>query len=74
MMTTDFRDVIIQWLEDTTNEEFFSATVVVGDGNTEYDETFDYDDRVFFYFHDEAEFEAYKTPQEGVDFMVVSEQ
>lgn len=66
---TDFRDVTIKWLED---DHIFGATVVVGDGQTEYNETFDYDDRVFFYFHDEAEFKAYKTPQEGADFMVVS--
>jgi len=32
------------------------VTVVVGDGVTVYDENFEYDNRVFFYFQNEAEF------------------
>ena len=57
-MDTDFRDVVITNCDD---DEVMEVTVVVGDGITVYDEDFEYDNRVFFYFQDEAEFaEAWK--------------
>ena len=53
-MDTDFRDVVVQFMEDAN--DLLEVTVVVGDGVTVYDENFEYDNRVFFYFQDEAEF------------------
>lgn len=65
----DFRDVIISY-EDGEEVE---VTVVVGDGKTVFDETFEYDARVFFYFHDEAEFnDAWLANWDGADFKIES--
>jgi hypothetical protein len=52
-MDTDFREVVVQIMDEN---DLLDVTVVVGDGVTVYDEDFEYDQRVFFYFQDEAEF------------------
>lgn len=50
----EYKDVIITY--DEPNEEPVEVTVVIGDGNTLFDEDFPMDARVYFYFHDEKEY------------------
>jgi hypothetical protein len=42
-------------------ERTFEAYVVVGDGQTVFDDDYPFDDRIFYYFHDQAELEDAKT-------------
>ena len=57
-----------RWKDDET---LYTADVIIGDGKTTYDEDFPYDERVLFYFHDEAEFElARRVFDEGVGFFI----
>jgi hypothetical protein len=66
-MDADFREVIVDCDGDVVH-----VTVVVGDGITLYDDTFEYDDSVFFYFADEAEFQsAQSSDWDGGDFTIV---
>lgn len=65
-MAMRYADVGIQWLDDTTRT--FSALVGIGD----YSEAED-DERVFFYFADEAEFEKAQTANGIDDFRVVAD-
>lgn len=71
MRDFDYRDVII--VDD--NEQPVEVIVVVGDGNTVFDENFEEDARVYFYFHDEAEFELAKgeVVQESIGFTILEE-
>lgn len=52
-MSYTLKDVEIE-LEDGSRE---MVTVCVGDGNTEFDENFEFDERIYFYFNDEQEFQ-----------------
>jgi hypothetical protein len=65
-----YEDVTLRW-HDTPNKEFH-ALVVVGDGSTDFDETFDYDERVFFYFHDDEEFDRAREGDDEFEFQIVS--
>lgn len=68
----DFRDVTVMWrepLNDVTEE--FDVTVVVGDGSVVFDDDFDFDERVFYYFENEEEFEAHKVSTPGNFFQIV---
>lgn len=67
-MTIEHRTVTVKFYDDHT----FSTDVVIGDGQTDFDEDYPFDDRVLFYFHDEAEFERAKTDPEVAGFLVVS--
>jgi hypothetical protein len=58
-------NVELQWLDEPTRT--FSALVGIGDYSEEED-----DERVFFYFADEAEFEQAKLPSGLEDFRVVA--
>ena len=47
------RTVLVHW---NNGGEPFLADVIVGDGSTVFDDDFDFDERIFYYFHDEEEF------------------
>jgi hypothetical protein len=71
-MSEDIRTITYRWFDDT---ETHTADIVVGDGMTVYDENYDYDQRIFFYFHDEAEYEEAKRVQrKDIGFMVLGEE
>ena len=61
-----YTNVELQWL----NEPNRTFTALVGIGEWDEDEE---DERVFFYFTDEAEFEKAKLPEGMDDFRIVSE-
>jgi hypothetical protein len=73
----EIRTINYKWLVDPDNE-IYTADVVVGDGNTTYDDKYpEYDERIFFYFHDEEEFQlsfdgASDNVPDGVEFVIVS--
>ena len=69
----DFRDVSVVWREPVmlVDKEPFEVTVVVGDGTQVFDDDFDFDERVFYYFEDENEFEAHKANTAGNFFQIV---
>jgi hypothetical protein len=49
--------------------------VGIGDGNTVFDENFEFDDKVFYYFHDEADFAEAHNPDNfpsKFDFIITS--
>ena len=53
-----------------------SVLVGIGDGNTVFDENFEFDDKVFYYFHDEADFEKAHNPMNSpsmFDFYIKGE-
>jgi hypothetical protein len=61
-----YAEVGLQWVDEPNRT--FSALVGIGDWSEEEE-----DERVFFYFQDEAEFEMAKLP-EGLDgFRVIDE-
>ncbi len=71
----DIRTIEYRWA-DEPNDAVRVADVVVGDGSTIYDDTYAYDDRIFFYFHDEEEFQlsfigASDSTPEGVEFVII---
>lgn len=68
-MAIEHRTIVADW-QDAMPQ--FTADVVIGDGQTDFDEDYPFDDRVLFYFHDEAEFERAKTDPEVAGFLVVS--
>lgn len=48
------------------------VTVVIGDGQTKFDENFDFDARVYFYFDDLAQFKQAQLQElEDVGFQIV---
>lgn len=60
----DIREIEYIWNDEKTRTH--TADVVVGDGTKRYDENFDdYDDRIFFYFENEEEFQL--TLAEGTE-------
>ena len=66
-MAMRYADVGLQWIDETP-ERTFSALVGIGDWS-EAEE----DERVFYYFADEAEFEKAKLPEGIDDFRVVAD-
>jgi hypothetical protein len=65
-MTMRYANVGLQWIDEPNRT--FSALVGIGDWSEEEE-----DERVFFYFADEAEFEKAKLPAGIEDFRVVQE-
>jgi hypothetical protein len=65
-------DVGIVYDQHYTKDDIEEVFVVVGDGTQTFNEDYPFDERVYFYFHDQAEFEQATTGvHNGVDFMVV---
>jgi hypothetical protein len=54
-----YEDVEILFYGEESSE---SRLVGIGDGSTVFDENFEFDDKVFYYFHDEADFEKAHNP------------
>ena len=69
MATETIKTITYRWLDEPDGNEY-AGDVVIGDGNTIYDESFPFDERIFFYFHDEAEFERCKSEGSGEDFII----
>jgi hypothetical protein len=65
-MPIRYAEVGLQWLDEPTRT--FSALVGIGKWSEDED-----DERVFFYFADEAEFEKAKTANGIEDFRVVAD-
>lgn len=65
-MTFEIRTIEYEWADD---KERHIDDVVVGDGTVIFDENFEYDHRIFFYFQDEEEFQNYFTP--GNEFTIL---
>lgn len=53
----EFIDILFDGYDDTE-----SVLVGIGDGNTVFDEDFPLDGKVFYYFHDESEFQQAHDP------------
>lgn len=73
MSELDIRTVLITWYDqpEDTEEE---VDVVVGDGNTIFDGDYEFDERIFFYFHDEAEFQSAKEKEHpDIGFRIIEE-
>lgn len=67
----EIRNIEFYWNDDN-DKTLEAADVVIGDGSVEYDENYDeYDERIFFYFTDEAEFSlAREGKLEGMEFTI----
>lgn len=72
MSTETIKTIEYRWLDEPDGNTY-SGDVVIGDGNTTYDENYPFDERIWFYFHDEAEFERCKSEDSGEDFVVIRE-
>jgi hypothetical protein len=70
-MAQTFKTITFHWNESPTEVE--SADVVLGDGSEYFDDKYEeYDERIFFYFHDEQELELAKTGNaDGIPFTVL---
>ena len=70
----EIKSVIISYDDGT---EPIEVDVVIGDGKTTFDENFPFDARVYFYFHDLAEYELAKGEEvrhdKGIEFRIVGE-
>ena len=70
-MSLTFRDVSINWAD---TQEPYGVTVAIGDGSINFDADYPYDERICFYFEDEAEYESAKTGYlPGIEFRIVEE-
>lgn len=66
MKTETIITIRYRWIGDDIEHE---GDVVIGDGNTTYDENYPFDSRIFFYFHDQNEFDEFKV--RPVDFIIL---
>ena len=70
----EIKSVVISYDDDTEPTE---VDVVIGDGKTTFDENFPYDERVYFYFQDQAEYDLAKGKEIrhdlGIEFRIVEE-
>jgi hypothetical protein len=70
----EIKTVIISYDDDT---EPIEVDVVIGDGKTVFDENFEFDYRIYFYFHDQAEYDLAKGEEiqhdAGIEFRIVEE-
>ena len=67
----EFVDIMFNNYDDTE-----SVLVGIGDGNTVFDDYFEFDDKVFYYFYDEADFEKAHDPMNSpsmFDFFIKGE-
>jgi hypothetical protein len=71
MATETIKTIEYRWLDETDGKTY-TADVVIGDGQTMYDENYPLDERIWFYFTDEAGFEECKSETSGEDFIIVS--
>jgi hypothetical protein len=52
----EIKEVVITYDDGVAME----VDVVIGDGKTKFDENFEFDERIYFYFQDRAEYEKAK--------------
>jgi hypothetical protein len=68
-MSLDIRTIEYRWTDTDTPEPHY-ADVFVGDGKTDWEAALSFDERIFFYFDNEAEFRnAFEEGSE--DFVIV---
>ena len=64
-------DVIIMF-DSKYPHDLEDVTVAIGDGKTKFDEDYDFDARVYFYFDDRAQFDKAQVEElEEVGFRIV---
>ena len=71
----DIRTVLIRWV-DEPDDMPFEVDVVVGDGEVLFDEDYEYDERIFFYFQNREEYKvAFSggSPSDGIEFEILEE-
>lgn len=71
----DIRTVLVRWVEDPDDMPF-ETDVVVGDGTQVFDEDYEYDERIFFYFQNAEEYKvAFSggSPSDGIEFEILEE-
>jgi len=65
------KTIAYKWFDDDTE---YTADVFIGDGTQVLDDRYEFDERVFFYFHDNLEFQRAKYGKaDGVEFRVIGE-
>jgi hypothetical protein len=68
--TGEFVDVLVTWDDKQTDTD--EVVVVIGDGSVAYDENYDYDPRVYFYFDNREQFELAKTRiLDDINFQII---
>ena len=73
MSTETIKTIEYRWFDEPDGKTY-TADVVVGDGTQEFDENYPFDERIFFYFTDQAELDLFKTGNVGCeDFVVIRE-
>ena len=66
----EIRTIEYRWTDDI--DHTYTADVVVGDGTIVYDDKYEgYDERIFFYFEDDNEFQNYFEGGVSVDEFVI---
>lgn len=71
----DVRTVLVRWVDDPDSMPF-ETDVVVGYGTQVFDEDYEYDERIFFYFQDAEEYKlAFSggSPSDGIEFEILEE-
>lgn len=69
----EHKTIKASWYAD--GRDPFTTEVVIGDGQTIFDETYPFDDRIFFYFHNKAEFDlAVDGNADNVPFYVIDHE
>lgn len=74
-MDLDIRTVLVRWIEDPDDMPF-ETDVAICDGTVPLDDEYEYDERIFFYFHDAAEYRlAFSggSPADGIEFEILEE-
>lgn len=62
-----------RWFEEPDGETY-TADVVVGSTGEEWEDDYPFDERIFFYFTDQAELDLFKTGNVGgEEFVVIRE-
>lgn len=68
----EIRTIEYHWKDDA--DQTYTADVVVGDGSVIFDDQYpDYDERIFFYFQDEKEFQSAfegRAGTDGIEFVI----
>lgn len=74
-MDLDIRTIQARWIEEPDGR-LFEVDVAIGDGTQVFDSDYEYDERIFFYFQDEHEYNIAKnggSARHGIEFEIVGE-
>jgi hypothetical protein len=68
--TEEYVDVLVTWDNEQTDTD--EVLVVIGNGSVVYDDNYDYDPRVYFYFDNREQFELAKTKIiQDINFQII---